>query len=132
MDNQDGLRTSLLAIVLIHFINLLWHGATHALIPVPLSGLQTVFVVLVIFLLPLVGAGLLWTERRRIGAWLITLSMFGALLFGFINHFVRASPDYVLAVPANPWRHSFVVSAALLVVTETIGTVAGVAAVLCW
>jgi tetratricopeptide (TPR) repeat protein len=47
----------------------------------------------------------------------------------FINHFMRASPDYVLAVPPNGRCHSFVVSAALLVVTETIGTVMGVAAI---
>jgi len=73
-----------------------------------------------------------WTERRVTGAWLVTLSMLASLLFGFINHFMRASPDYVLEVPENPWRHSFVVSAALLTVTETVGTVVGAVAVRSW
>ena len=131
-ENQTWLRAALYASVLIHFVVLLWHGAAHILIPVPLTGLQTAFVGFVIFLLPLIGAGLLWTDRGRTAAWLITLSMLGSLLFGFINHFMRASPDYVLEVPANPWRHSFVTSAALLAVTETVGTVMGAVAVWTW
>jgi hypothetical protein len=132
MDDQIWLRTSLFAIVLIHFVVLLWHGIAHILIPVPLSALQTVFVMFVILLMPLVGVALLRNNRRRTAAWLITLSMLGALLFGFINHFIRASSDYVLEVPANTWRHGFVTSAALLAVTETIGTVVGAAAVFRW
>jgi len=131
-ENQVWLRAGLVTCVLIHFIVLLWHGTAHILIPVPLTGLQTAFVGFVIFLLPLIGAGLLWTDRGRTAAWLITLSMLGALLFGFINHFMRASPDYVLEVPANTWRHSFVTSAALLAVTETVGTMVGAVAVWRW
>ncbi len=91
----------------------------------PLTATQTAFVGFVIILLPLIGAGLLWTKLKRAGAWLITLSMLASLLFGFLNHFVLDAPDYVLAVPAHAWRYSFILSAALLVVTETIGTVIG-------
>jgi hypothetical protein len=131
-ENQTWLRAGLVASVLIHFIVLLWHGAAHILIPVPLTGLQTAFVGFVIFLLPLIGAGLMWTDSKRTATWLITLSMLGSLAFGFINHFIRASPDYVLEVPANAWRHSFVASAALLAVTETLGTVMGAVAVWTW
>jgi hypothetical protein len=131
-ESKSWLRASLAASVMLHFVVLLWHGTAHTHVPVPLTALQTAFVGFVIFLLPLLGAGLLWTNRRRTAAWLITLSMLGSLLFGFINHFMRASPDYVLAVPAHAWRHSFILSAALLAVTETIGTVMGAVAVQTW
>ena len=117
---------------MLHLVVLFWHGAAHAGIPVPLTSLQLAFVIVVIYVLPVVGGILVWTERRVTGAWLVTLSMLASLLFGFINHFMRASPDYVLEVPANPWRHSFVVSAALLAVTETVGTVVGAIAVGIW
>jgi len=123
------LRKSLAAIVILHFGVVLWHGAAHTQIPVPLTPVQNAFVGFVIVLLPLVGAVLLWTGRPRAGAWLITLSMLGSLLFGLINHFVLASPDYVLAIPADAWRHSFVLSAVLLAVTEGMGAVLGAIAI---
>lgn len=127
-DGQLRFRAPLGAIVLIHLFVLLWHGAAHVEIPVPLTASETIFVILIIYLTPLAGAGLLWTSYITAGVWLIILSMLGSLLFGFINHFMRASPDYVLAVPPSTWRHSFVVSAALLAVVETAGTMVGVLA----
>jgi hypothetical protein len=127
-DEQLRFRAPLGAIVLIHFFVLLWHGAMQVEIPVPLTASETIFVVLIIFLTPLAGAGLLWTSYRTAGVWLIILAMLGSLLFGFINHFIRATPDYVLAVPPSVWRHSFVVSAALLAVIEMVGTMMGVVA----
>ena len=129
----DGwLRAIVAATVVLHLAVLFWHGAAHARIPVPLTSLQLAFVIVVIYVLPVVGGILVWTKRRVTGAWLVTLSMLASLLFGFINHFTRISPDYVLEVPENPWRHSFVVSAALLAVTETVGTVVGAIAVGIW
>jgi hypothetical protein len=127
-DEQLRFRAPLAAVVLIHLFVLFWHGVMHVEIPVPLTSSETIFVVLIIFLTPLAGAGLLWTSYRIAGVWLIILSMMASLLFGFINHFIRATPDYVLAVPPNVWRHSFVVSAALLAVVETVGTMMGVMA----
>jgi hypothetical protein len=77
----------------------------------------------VIILLPLIGAGLLWTKWKRTAALLITLSMLASLLFGFLNHFVFDSPDHVMVVPAHAWRHGFILSVVLLAVTESIGMV---------
>ena len=130
--NEQKLRGSLVAIVVIHFLVVIWHGASHINVPVPLSPAQTAFITIVIVVLPLIGAALLWTSRMTLAAWLIALSMFASLLFGFINHFARVSPDYVVLLPANAWRYSFVISAALLVVTETIGTVLGVVGTYVW
>jgi hypothetical protein len=130
--DDQWLRGSLVAIVLLHLVVALWHGSSHEHVPVPLTTAQTAYVGLVIVLLPLVGAGLLWTKRKRGAAWLIGLSMLASLLFGLINHFVLDSPDHVMEVPAHVWRHSFILSAALLVVTETMGTVMGAVAARVW
>jgi hypothetical protein len=126
------LRGVLVAVVLIHSIVTLWHGTTHFQIPVPLTAAQIALVV-VTLVLPLLAAGLLWTTRKREAAWLITVCMLVSLLFGFINHFViSGSSDYVLAVRAGAWRYSFVLSAAVLVVADTLGVAIGVMAVLAW
>lgn len=131
--NDDRwLRGSLIAIVLLHLAVTVWHGSSHEHVPVPLTTAQTAYAGLIIGLLPLVGAGLLWTKRKREAAWVIGLSMLASLLFGFINHFVLDSPDHVMEVPAHVWRHSFILSAALLVVTETMGTVMGAVAARVW
>ena len=49
---------------------------------------------------------------------------FGALVFGFVNHFILISPDHVSHVTPD-WRPLFAASAALLVVTEAAGVAAG-------
>ena len=95
-------------------------------VPVPLTTMQQVFVAIVILLLPFVGMAMLWSEKKRAGAWLIAISMFASLIFGLLNHFVLRSPDYVLQVPMHTHRHAFVLSAALLAVTETVGTLIGI------
>lgn len=131
--NEKWLRGALVAIVLIHCIVALWHGAIHLQVPVPLTDLQTTFVGIVIILLPLIGAGFLWTKRKRAAAWVITLSMLASLLFGFINHFMLpGAADYVLEVPAQGGRYWFIFTAALLVVTETTGVIIGIMALLTW
>jgi hypothetical protein len=132
INNEKWLRGALVAIVIIHFIVALWHGIAHLHIPVPLTATQTVFIGIVILLLPLIGAGLLWTKLKRVAVWLITLSMLASLLFGLFSHYVLNSPDYMMEIPAHAWRYSFVLSAALLVATETIGTVIGGIGLLMW
>ena len=125
---QTLLRMALAAIVVLHFAVVLWHGSAHNNVPVPMTTMQTAFVAIVILLLPLAGTALAWSRFLQIGAWLIALSMLGSLLFGVINHFILASPDNVAQVPEHAARHSFVLSAYLLVVTEALGTVIGLIA----
>jgi hypothetical protein len=131
-NNFTSLRGWLVAIVIVHFAIASWHGAAHAQVPVPLTAMQTAFVGIVIVSLPFVGAGLLWTKRKRDGAWVIAVSIFGSLIFGVVNHYVLDSPDHVTAVPEHAWRHTFVLSAALLAVSEVIGAAAGAFAAWKW
>jgi hypothetical protein len=132
MSDNKSWRIWLAAAVLLHAVVATWHGAAHMQVPVPLTTLQTAFVGIVITLAPLVGMAMLWTSRRREGAVVIAVSMFASLIFGVVNHFVLHSPDNVLELPEHAWRHSFVLSAVLVAVTETAGAVLGAVAAKAW
>lgn len=133
MTSKDRkLRGWLAAIVVVHGAVTAWHGAAHLQVPVPLTPMQTAFVSVVIMALPLVGLALLWTRHGKAGAWVIAASMLASLIFGIVNHYVLDSPDHVTRVPEHAWRHSFVLSAALVAATEAIGTVLGTIAAVSW
>jgi len=69
---------------------------------------------------------LVWATKKRIGLILLSLSMFGSLLFGFYHHFLVASPDHIHSQPSSGWGTTFVLTAYLLLITEAIGTYVGV------
>jgi hypothetical protein len=121
-------RGWLAAIVVVHAVVSLWHGIEHFQVPVSLTTMQEAFIAIVILLLPFAGTAMLWSKKRRAGAWLVTISMFASLLFGVLNHFVLNSPDNVLHVPMHSHRNAFVLSAVFLAVTEAIGTLVGIQA----
>jgi hypothetical protein len=108
------------ALVLVHFAITIVHGTAHARANVPLSPAANAFVFAVILAGPLIGLGLTW-PAQRIGACLIALTMAGALIFGFINHFVLDSPDHVAHVDPQ-WRALFTMTAVLLVLTEALAS----------
>ena len=119
------MRTAALFAVIVHFLLAGWHGYSHQSVPVPLNSAQTAFVAIVIVLLPLVGAGLIFTSYRTQGALLVCLSMLASFLFGLFYHFIHASPDHIASVPPGPWRDAFVWSAVLVALSEALGAVAG-------
>ena len=115
----------LAALVLIHLAVTISHGSAHSAAGVGLGPAGTAFVFTVIIVGPLVG--LLWMlMSRRQGAWLIALTMAGALIFGLVNHFVIAGPDRVdhVAAASRVW---FGTTAVLLALTEAAGAVLAVA-----
>jgi len=113
----------LTAAVLTHLVITFIHGAAHSGAAVGLSTAGMLFVILVIEVAPVAGL-VLSRFRPVLGGWTVAASMAGALLFGFVNHFVLISPDHVSHVVAD-WRPLFTASAVLLVVTESAGVVAG-------
>jgi len=113
----------LTAVVLTHLVITVVHGAAHQGAAVPLGLLGTIFVVLVIEVGPLAGLAVA-RLRPSLGGWIVAASMAGALVFGFVNHFVLISPDHVSHVTPD-WRPLFAASAALLAVTEAAGVAAG-------
>jgi hypothetical protein len=114
------------AIVLAHLLVNFVHGLAHRDLRVGLAPLASIFVVLVVLIFPLLAVGLVWTAKKRLGLILLSLSMFGSLIFGLYHHFLSVSPDHVRVQPPSPWGITFVLTAYLLLITEAIGTYVGV------
>jgi hypothetical protein len=117
-------RLALIAVVLTHLAITSVHGRAHegAHIPLPFAG--TLFVYIVILAGPLVGLALSrW--RLRAGAWIVAMTMAGALVFGLINHFLIDGSDHVSNVVAE-WRSVFGTTAVLLLLSEAAGVIVGV------
>ena len=111
--------TWLIAAVLVHLLISAVHGLAHARAQVPLSLAANLFVFIVILAGPLIGLVLtLWS--KRVGAWVIGITMAASLVFGVANHFVLATPDHVSHVDPH-WRPLFAATALLLAVTEALG-----------
>ena len=113
------------AIVVAHLLVNIAHGLAHHELQVGLDPPDSIFVIVVVLLSPLLGMVLVWTAKKRLGLILLLLSMFGSLLFGFYHHFLIASPDHVRSQPASPWGIAFVLTAYGLLITEAIGTYVG-------
>src|SRR5438094_4029107 len=95
-------KPALAAVVLAHLAVSLVHGAAHSGAQVELGRVGMLFVYVVILIGPLAGLAVsFW--RPRAGAWIVALTMTGALVFGLINHFIIQGADHVS--PVGPaWR----------------------------
>ena len=113
------------AIVVAHLLVNIAHGVAHGELRVGLTPSGSVFVIVVVLILPLVAMVLVWTGKKRPGLSLLSLSMFGSLLFGLYHHFLVASPDHVRSQPLSLWGNVFVLTAYGLLITEAIGTYVG-------
>ncbi len=113
------------AAVLVHAAVSLPHGIAHIYENAELPLWADVYVVVVILLAPFVALALQLAGRLRQGSLLLFASMLGALIFGIVYHFLVPGPDHVAHVPPGPWQLPFMLTSVLLVVTETLGTVAG-------
>ena len=114
------------SIVVAHLLVNVAHGLAHRELHVSIAPHATLFVIVVILMIPLVAAALTWTAARRVGLVLLSLSMFSSLLFGLYHHFLIVSPDHVSLQPHSSWGITFVLTAYLLLITEAIGTYVGV------
>jgi hypothetical protein len=121
-NTQRSLERFGIAIVGLHFIISLVHGAAHVNLHITLNNWQTVYVLVVITVLPLVSGVLLW-RRMRGGFLLLCCSMIGALLFGGYYHFIAAGADNVSELGSHAWSAPFQLTAVLLALTEATGAV---------
>ena len=87
-------------IVLIHHIIAFIHGGVHTELAILMALWQTLFINIVIVLIPLVGAVFLWTRHRKLGLYGGIVGMVGALLFGIVHHYMLVSPDHISHLPA--------------------------------
>ena len=102
------------------------HGAAHLHYEIPLAMWQHVFIVVVIFLAPLLAGGLVLIRKLRAGAWLMLVSMAGAALFGIYFHFLLIGPDNVSSIGLDSWGFVFLGTAIFLAATEVWGVTAAV------
>jgi hypothetical protein len=111
----------LVALIALHLAISFVHGAAHTGAAVPLSPAGTLFVWVVILVGPLAGL-LVWRWLdRRVGAWIVAVTLAASFAFGLINHFMIAGADHVAHV-AVEWRLMFGITAVLLAVTEASGS----------
>lgn len=124
-NTQHSLARLGLIIVVLHFLVSMVHGAAHVNLHITLNNWQTVYVLVVITVLPLVSGVLLW-RRMRGGFLLLFCSMIGSLLFGGYYHFIAAGADNVSSLGAHTWSMPFQLTAVLLALTEVAGAVTAV------
>ena len=114
------------AIVLLHLLINVVHGAAHARLHIDLDSFDRFFVLSIILILPLIAMVLLWTSRKTFGLGLLTCSMLASLLFGAYHHFWVAGPDNVRSQTSEGWGLTFIVTGYGLLLTEAIGTWLGI------
>ena len=109
------------AAVVVHGIPLVLHSVAHTKLGIiSASLLFNLYIGLVLFLAPVVAAGLLWAGCTRFGAWLLLAAMGGSLVFEVYNHFLVMSDDHVSMVPAGTWGDLFRMSAVASAATEVL------------
>lgn len=114
---------SALFIVLAHALVVFAHGYAHAQAGVGMSPLGNLFILVVIVLAPF-AALVAARFHAAAGAVLLFSSMAASLLFGLVNHFLLRGGDHVSHVQ-GPFSALFGWTAALLLLTEGVGTIAG-------
>lgn len=121
--NVNNHKVWITIVVLAHLVVNLLHGNAHTSLGVGLSTWQTLYVLAVILVAPLLALGLLFTRYSRAGLWLLSASMLGSLIFGFLYHYIIISPDHVSHLPPGTAQGMFRVTAVLLLITEALGVV---------
>jgi len=122
---QSGVGLAI-GLIVAHLAVNVFHGLAHQRLAIEISSAENVFVVLVILIAPLVAGVLLLLKTWRMGAWLLVVSMAGALVFGIYKHFMAPGPDHALGLPYSGWALVFQITTVLLVVTEATGCWAGI------
>jgi hypothetical protein len=122
---QHSLERAGVIIIALHFLISMVHGAAHGSLHIDVEPWQTVYILVVITIAPLLSGVLLWRQAR--GGFLLLLgSMLGALIFGGYYHFIAAGIDNVASVSSHSWGLGFRVTAVLLALTEAAGVLTGV------
>jgi hypothetical protein len=124
-----SLRQFGILIVAVHFIVSVVHGLAHSRLHIALNGWQSVFVLLVITVAPLISALLLWRESAN-GFGLLLTSMLGSMIFGGYYHFISVGADNVGSLGLHSWARPFQVTAVSLAITEAVGVLTGLLGVL--
>jgi hypothetical protein len=122
---HDSLQRCAVLIVAFHFLISLVHGVAHSRLQIEMKPWQTIYILIVITLLPLISGFFLWRAASKRRFLLLLASMLGALVFGGYYHFIAVGADNVASLGSHSWAPPFQVTAVLLAITEAAGVVAG-------
>ncbi len=126
MKSHRKLKLIAVAFIIAHFIIGTIHAAAHVAIGINMSLWQNLYILIIIWALPLASGVLLLLRRTRAGFVMLFLSMLGSLLFGGYYHFLASGADNVNSLGHHSWALPFQLSAALLALTEAAGTLVGI------
>jgi len=111
-------------LVILHIVIQVPHGIAHNMLHIEMSRWQSLYILIVINLLPIVAAIMVWC-RKRSGFLLLLLSMAASFVFGVFYHFIASGPDNVNSLGIHPWSNTFLWSAILLALVEAAGAFIG-------
>jgi hypothetical protein len=118
-------------LVVVNAVILLAHGAAHFNLHVfPMTIFDSLFIVIVIGILPLLALFMMYRRLSRGGALLLLLSMLGSLIYGLISHFLLPGMDNVASSGSAPWHLLFIITSYLQLPLQTAGTLVGTWALL--
>ncbi len=114
-------------VVWLHVLVTILHAAAHFGAHILLASFfDDAFIVVVIFSAPVVALLLLKNAHpSRLGGLLLFLSMFGALLYGLVNHFLLPGADNATHMSPGVWQLPFLVTSYLLFILEAAGSGVG-------
>jgi uncharacterized membrane protein YqaE (UPF0057 family) len=125
LKSRSSLVRIAIAIIVAHVVVGTVHGTAHVAMGINMSLAQNLYILIVIWALPVVSGLLLWRRRARAGFVLLCLSMLGALPFGAYYHFVATGADNVGSLGHHLWALPFQITAVLLALTEAAGSLVG-------
>jgi len=100
-----------LSLVALHLLLTVLHGVVHAAVPLYPVGWKAMVAAVVLYLLPVLGAGLVVNGYRRVGAVFLVSAGLAGFVFEGVFHFVLVNPDHVSHVTNQ--RMAFDLTAAL-------------------
>jgi hypothetical protein len=109
-------------LVIVHFVVVLAHTAAHLALGITPSVVETVFIVIIIDVIPIAMTPFVWRGSRAALA-ILALAFAVAWLYGMVNHFILEGVDHVVGLDHGAWQATFTVTGVLLLVLEAAGMV---------
>ena len=116
-------RNLILAAVIGHLLLTSIHGMVHAVVPVFPTGRNAALAAILLYILPVLGAGTIIYGHRGMGTIFLLSAGIAGLTFEGVFHFVIANPDHVAHISSH--RTAFGLTAVLTTASNILVLAAG-------